>query len=125
MLSGRVTASAARQVLGAAQAEIYDHRAREIEALIGRGVRPDDVVVVSDPIAAALAEAVRELGGTRDLAGRRAPARRARRARVALHPALLAGDRRVRHELEQTAVAQAHLIRRRGVHGGRRRSSGQ
>jgi hypothetical protein len=48
--------------LGGEQREIYAGASRDGETLIGDAVRPDDVVVVSDPLAAVLAEAVRERG---------------------------------------------------------------
>jgi hypothetical protein len=46
--------------LGAAQQEIYAGASRDGETLLGGGVRHDDVVVISDPFVAVLAEAVRE-----------------------------------------------------------------
>ncbi len=48
--------------LDAEQHEIYAGGSRDGETLIGDAVRPDDVVVISDPFVAVLAEAVRERG---------------------------------------------------------------
>jgi hypothetical protein len=48
--------------LDAEQQEIYAGAARDGEALIGGAVRRDDIVVISDPFVAVLAEAVRERG---------------------------------------------------------------
>lgn len=58
MLSGR----ARGQQLDAEQQEIYAGASRDGETLIGGAVRHDDVVVISDPFVAVLAEAVRERG---------------------------------------------------------------
>lgn len=59
MLSGH--ARGQRQ-LDAEQQEIYAGASRDGETLIGGAVRHDDVVVISDPFVAVLAEAVRERG---------------------------------------------------------------
>jgi hypothetical protein len=59
MLSGH--ARGQRQ-LDAEQQEIYAGASRDGEALIGGAVRHDDIVVISDPFVAVLAEAVRERG---------------------------------------------------------------
>jgi trehalose synthase len=48
--------------LGPVDGEIYAEGARNGESLLGDGVRPDDVVVVHDPLTAALAEAIRARG---------------------------------------------------------------
>lgn len=59
MLSGR---GGGQWQLGGEHEEIYADGARDGETLIGGAVRPDDVVVVSDPFAAVLAGAIRESG---------------------------------------------------------------
>lgn len=46
--------------LGGEQEEIYAGGARDGETLIGEAILPDDIVVVSDPFAAVVAEAIRE-----------------------------------------------------------------
>jgi trehalose synthase len=48
--------------LRAADRDVYAEGLQDGEALVGREVRPDDVVVLHDPITAALAQAVRERG---------------------------------------------------------------
>jgi trehalose synthase len=48
--------------LGAAEREVYSDGVASGEALVGEEVRPDDVVVVHDPLSAALAAAIRERG---------------------------------------------------------------
>jgi hypothetical protein len=58
MLAGRVAVAG----LGAVDREACAEGARDGEALVGRGVRAGDVVVVHDPLSALVAEAVREHG---------------------------------------------------------------
>jgi trehalose synthase len=48
--------------LGPADGEIYAQATRDGEAMVGEGVGPDDVVVVHDPLTAALAQAIRGRG---------------------------------------------------------------
>jgi trehalose synthase len=48
--------------LGAAEREVYADGVDSGEALVGDEVRPDDVVVVHDPLSAALAAAIRDRG---------------------------------------------------------------
>ena len=66
----------------AEQQEIYAGASRDGETLIGGAVRHDDVVVISDPFVAVLAEAVRERGALvvwqLELCPRRAAVARAR-----------------------------------------------
>jgi hypothetical protein len=55
-------ATRGQRPLGAEQQEIYAGASRDGETLIGGAVRHDDIVVISDPFVAVLAEAVRERG---------------------------------------------------------------
>jgi hypothetical protein len=79
MLSGHARG---QQPLDAEQREMYAGASRDGETLIGAAVRHDDVVVISDPFAAVLAEAVRERGALvvwqLELSSRRAAVARAR-----------------------------------------------
>jgi trehalose synthase len=59
MLRGIVSAAS---TLGPAEAEVYAGGVQDGEELVGRDVRPGDVVVLHDPLAAALAQALRARG---------------------------------------------------------------
>jgi trehalose synthase len=48
--------------LGPAEGEVYAEATRDAGNMVGDDVRPDDVVVVHDPLTAALAQAIRERG---------------------------------------------------------------
>jgi hypothetical protein len=48
--------------VGAAWMEVFQEGMRDGEAMVGGGVRPDDVVVLHDPLTAVLAQAIRERG---------------------------------------------------------------
>jgi trehalose synthase len=63
-LEERLTGVATRgeEPVAAAAREVYADGLGDGEGLVGRGIRPDDVVVLHDPLTAALAEAVRERG---------------------------------------------------------------
>jgi trehalose synthase len=61
-LEALLTGAASGGEPGAAGRDAYDGGLGDGDGLVGRGVRPDDVVVLHDPLTAVLAQAVRDRG---------------------------------------------------------------